>query len=442
MLKIIFLSLTFVIFGCTKSEHSNMDKSHNHNKKVESYYTCSMHPQIHEDRPGKCPICHMNLTKVEIEHGENSSKVEIKKSLWKCEKYPDVTSEKEDTCPMDGTPMVKVDNTGIVIGKIKLKKSQMSHFKPAYFEVTKMKMTKDIRLLGSVVQSEDRESSIPAKIGGRVEKVYIQSTGSLVSIGDPVIDLYSPKLITAGEEYLIAKTSYLKNKTPEFKDLFLQSTRRLKQWGIKNFQIKNWYKAKKIPKNITIYSDVTGIVRKRNANLGSYFKEGQNFFELSDLSSLWVEMDVYEQDANLVHIGQNITFEFTAIPGEIFSGEIDFIEPVLDQKSRTLKIRTTIKNEKGLLKPGMVADANLKVSLKGYPLVIPRSGVIDTGKRKIVWIKISDDQFQAKNILTGMESQGFVEIKSGLVAGEEIVIDGNFLIDAQAQLFGGFEDIK
>jgi hypothetical protein len=434
------LSLTFV--SCFNQQQVKND-NHNHtDSKIESYYTCSMHPSVKEDKPGKCPICHMNLTKVEVEHDDQVTSAKLKKSLWQCENFPDVTSEKEDICPMDGTPMVKVNNAGATIGKVKLRKSQLSHFKPAFFEVTKMKMTREIRLLGSVMQSEDKESSIPARIGGRVEKVYIKSTGSLISLGDPVVDLYSPKLITAGEEYLIARKSYEKNKTEEFKDLYKQSEKRLKQWGIKIYQFENWYKSGKVPKNITIYSSATGIVRKRNANSGKYFKEGQNFFELSDLSSVWVEMDVYEHDSNLIHIGQSVEFEFTAIPGHKLSGDVDFIDPVLNQKSRTLKIRTTIKNEKGLLKPGMVADAKLKITLDGLPLVIPRSAVIDTGKRKVVWIKISDSQFQAKTILTGIESQGFVEVKKGLMASEEVVMDGNFLLDAQAQLFGGFEDIQ
>jgi len=443
MHKILILFFLLTI-GCFKQDKLKATNPHDHNKasKIESYYTCSMHPQIKESKPGKCPICHMNLTKVEVEYDEELKVSQKSAGIWRCKKFPEVTSEKEDVCPIDSTQMIKVNNAGSVIGNIKLRASQLSHFKPAYFEVTKMKMTKEIRLLGSVMQSEDKESSIPARIGGRVEKVYIKSTGSLISIGGPVVDLYSPKLITAGEEYLIARSSFEKNKTAEFKNLYKQSEKRLKQWGIEDFQIEDWYKTKSIPKNITIYSNATGIVRKRNANNGNYFKEGQTFFELSDLSSVWVEMDVYEHDSNLIHMGQKVEFEFTAIPGKKFYGEIDFIDPVLNQKSRTLKIRTTIQNDKGQLKPGMVADANLTLSLEGLPLVIPRSAIIDTGKRIVVWIKIDDKQFQAKTILTGMESQGFVEIKSGLKEGDEVVMDGNFLLDAQAQLFGGFEDSK
>jgi len=394
---------------------------HDHAKeRPKSYYTCSMHPQIKLDKPGKCPICHMNLTKIEVEEEE----------------------EEETNQSTSLSSPQKGNSASAVIGTVKLRKSQLSHFKPEFFPATTMMMSKKIRLLGTVLQSEDKESNIPARIGGRVEKVYVKSTGSLITQGDPVVDLYSPQLITAGEEYLIARKSSESSKSNEFKDMLTQSEERLNQWGIRKFQYESWFKQGKVLRSITIYSPSTGIVRKRNAVVGKYFKEGQNFFELSDLSDVWVELDVYEHDAALVSIGQEVKMEFTSLPGEILTGEIDFIDPVLNAKSRTLKIRTTIKNHAGKLKPGMVANATLIVHLAGRPLVIPRTAIIDTGKRKVVWVKVTKNKFQAKSILTGHESEGYVEIKNGLVENEEVVLEGSFLLDAQAQLFGGYEDLN
>lgn len=441
------LFLLFVVaFGCSEKVDTTGEKN-DETEGIKTYYTCSMHPQIKQNTPGKCPICHMTLTKVEVDESESEELVSNEfnqKDMWQCKDYPDVTSEQEDACPLDGTPMIKMKNESKaqeVIAKVKLRKSQLGHFYPDYFPVTKMKMQKKIRLLGSVLQSEDKESKIPARIGGRVEKVYIKSTGSLIQEGDPALDLYSPKLITAGEEYLIARKSYQESNTKDFKEMLEQSKERLRLWGIKPFQYESWFKNGKIPKSITIYSPSTGIVRKKNAIVGKYFEEGQNFFELSDLSDIWVEMDVYEHDAGLVKIGQKIKMEFSSLPGEILEGEIDFIDPVLNMKSRTLKVRTTISNKLGKLKPGMIADAMLEVELDGMPLVVPRTAIIDTGKRKVVWVKVSPSSFLAKIIHTGQESQGYVEVKHGLMEGEEVVIEGNFLLDAQAQLFGGYEDL-
>jgi Cu(I)/Ag(I) efflux system membrane fusion protein len=416
MNKFLFTAFLILILGsCNKNRSESSEVSHaDHNKStVESYYTCSMHPKVKEAKAGKCPICHMNLTKVMVD-----------------------TSEEKDISSTD-EPVGNNQNAGQVIAKVRLRKSQLSHFKPDFFPVTTMKMSKEIRLLGTVLQSEDNESKISARVGGRIEKVYIKSTGSFVKRGDPVVELYSAQLITAGEEYLIARKSSASSK--EFKEMLMQSTERLKLWGIKKSQYESWYKKGKVPRSIIIYSNATGIVRKRNAIVGKYFKEGQNFFELSDLSEVWVEIDVYEHDANLINMGQVVEMEFTAIPGEKVSGEVDFIDPVLSRKSRTLKIRTTVSNKDGKLKPGMVADALLLVEFEGRPLVVPRSAIIDTGKRKVVWVKIDQKQFQAKTILSGYESEGYVEVKEGLMQGEEVVIEGNFLLDAQAQLFGGYE---
>lgn len=449
--KILFLLGILLLGGCSESfkvkETKKSSKDGHDSHKHSTYYTCAMHPTVKEDKPGKCPICHMNLTKVEIDESEDdvATVKEVTKKMWQCENFPEVTSEKEDACPLDGTPMILVKKSieaGTIVAKVKLRKSQMQHFSPAYFPVTSMKMNKSIRLLGSVLQSEEKESNIPARIGGRVEKVYVKSTGSFIQKGDPVLDLYSPKLITAGEEYLLAKESVKKGSSKEYRELLGQSEERLRLWGIKRSQYESWYRKKKVPRKITIYSIATGIVRKRNASVGKYFKEGQNFFELSDLADVWIEMDVYEHDSALVKLGQKVALEFNSIPGEKVFGEIDFVNPVLDRKSRTLKIRATIQNASGKLKPGMIANAVLNVDIDGTPLVVPRSAIIDTGKRKVVWVKVTDKKFQAKPVLSGYESDGYVEIKHGLSEGEEVVIEGNFLLDAQAQLFGGYEDMK
>ncbi|MFC2074484.1 efflux RND transporter periplasmic adaptor subunit [Campylobacterota bacterium] len=418
---LLLISVMFFTTACTEESSHNTEEMHEGHGQTQQnvYYTCSMHPHIKEDKPGKCPICHMNLTKIVVDDDEDST-IEHTSML--------IQPQEHDAAK--------------IVATVKLRKTQLEHFKPDFFPVTSMKMTKKIRLLGSVLQSEEKESNIPARIGGRVEKVYVKSTGSIIKVGDPVIDLYSPKLITAGEEYLLARQSYAADKSKVFKNMLTQSIEKLNLWGIKDFQFEKWNKERKVPRQITIYSNTTGIVRNRNATVGKYFKEGQNFFELSDLSSVWVEMDVYEHDASLIKIGQRLDLEFTAIPGETLIGEIDFVNPVLDTRSRTLKVRATIENISGKLKPGMIANAVLNIDIDGMPLVVPRTAVIDTGKRKVVWVKVTDRNFHAKPIYTGYESDGYVEIKHGLAEGEEVVIEGNFLLDAQAQLFGGYEDMK
>ena len=395
----------------TPDAKADMSVEHKHEQGF--YYTCSMHPEIREHAPGKCPICGMNLTKVEIE--------------------PDEQDAQETNTPAE-------DST--TVAEIKLRKAQLQHFRPAYFTVTTMKMQKRVRLLGRVLQAETREKTIPARVGGRVEKVYIKSTGSKVRRGAAVLDLYSPALITAGEEYLVAHRSVQQSSRPEGQNMLAQAEKKLRLWGIRPFQYKKWARRGKVPERVTIYSPVGGVVKKRHAIAGRYFKEGQNFFEIYDLSSVWVEIDVYEHDASLVTLGQAVAMQFIAVPGQALQGEIDFISPALDVTSRTLKIRATVDNPGGKLKPGMIADVTLQIELPGLPLVIPRSAMIDTGKRKVVWTKINAKKFQAQVIQTGYEAEGYVEVKDGLEEHQQIVLDGNFLLDAQAQLFGGYGEVS
>lgn len=440
ILVALLLGLTFMV-SCQKEEgpKEGMKKE----TKVETYYTCSMHPQIKEKEAGKCPICGMGLTKVEVDHSDHDHEAMTSKKkeaeVYYCESDPIVTSEAPGECPLDGTPMLKKMPSSETVAKLKLRKSQVSHFRASVFEVTPMKMEKKIRLLGTLLKSEEKQSNIPARVPGRVEEVFVQSTGSFIKTGDPVLKLYSPQLLTGADEYLIARKNFLGNKSnKDFKELYQQSIQRLKLWGVQDVQLEEWAKGKKIPREITIYSPVTGIVEQKNAVVGKYFKEGQSFFDLVDLSSLWVEMDVYEHDSALISIGQEVELQFNAYPGEIWKGKLNFINPVLDKKTRTLKVRTTLQNEKGKLRPGMVGVASVTVKLDGMPLVIPRSAIIDTGKRKVVWLENSKGSYEAKKVHTGFESEGYVEIKHGLSEGEKVVIDGNFLLDAQAQLFGGY----
>jgi hypothetical protein len=387
----------------------------------------------------------MILTKIEVSETEMETSEHKMPEVWHCKDFPDVTSEKPMECPMDGSPMIKKspeEEAGKVISKVKLRKAQLSHFRPDFFPVTTMKMSKNIRLLGAVFRSEEKESKIPARVSGRVEKVFVRVTGAYIKKGDPVLKIYSPRLITGGEEYLLARKSYNKTKSKVYKDLYKQGREKLRLWGVKDFQLQNWYEKGKVPRSITIYSPSTGIVQKKNAVEGKYFKEGQNFFELSDLTTVWVEMDVYEHDSGLVKIGQEVDLKFSALPGQVLKGKIDFIDPVLDPRSRTLKVRTTIENPYGKLRPGMVAESTLKTILEGIRLVIPRTAIINTGKRKVIWQKISEDSYQAKTIHTGFESEGYVEVIHGLNEGDFVVIEGNFLLDAQSQLFGGYEDFS
>jgi len=409
------------------------------------HWTCSMHPAVKMESAGKCPICSMALIYAEPnEDFDMPNVMNTDEEIWHCADYPDVTSSKEDTCPIDGTPMIKkkAPSPGKIVARVKLRKSQVDHFKAETFPVQSMKMKKKLRVLGKVVQPEEEESNIPARIGGRVEKIYIASAGSRVSQGDPVVDIYSPELISTGEEFIIAKKNYLRTEKDEYKLFMEQARKKLLLFGIADRQIRSWHQKKYVPQNITIYSPVSGIVKRKNAVIGKYFKMGQSFYDLADISNVWVEMDIYEQDSGMVAIGQDVDLAFAAYEGEKRRSKIDFVSPVLNEMTRTLIVRATLGNKDGKLKPGMAAEGNITFHFPGEPLVIPKTAVIDTGKRKVVWATLGENKYIAKIIETGFESQGYVEVTAGLEKGQRVVMEGNFLLDAQARLFGGYEEME
>jgi len=438
---IITIAIGFITFGYFILNSDKQEIGKDEHSEQKGYWTCSMHPQIKMDKSGKCPICNMNLIHVEQDEEFSIQEILEEKDKYICKDNPEVTSETESVCPIDGTDMIKINmefSTGKIVAKLKLKELQVDHFKAELFSVQKMKMTKNLRVLGKVIQSENKESNIPAQVAGRVEKIYINSVGSFVAKGDPVVKLYSPELISIAEEYLIAKKGYVRNKTTEYRKLLLQVEKKLKLIGVEEFQYRKWYKNNNIPNNIIIYSSSSGIVKSKNAVVGKYFNRGASFYDLVNLSKVWVEMDVYEQDATLVKNNQAVEMSFVSYPGDTWSSNIDFISSLLSEQTRTLKIRATIDNKDGKLKPGMVGEGNIAIEFPEEVLVIPRSAVIDTGKRKVVWLSLDENRYIAKTIHTGFESEGFIEIKHGLKEDEKVVVEGNFLLDAQAQLFGGY----
>lgn len=429
----------------SSSESSSESNKENTSRKptLEQYYTCSMHPHVKEDHPGKCPICSMNLTKIVKEHIEDTTATAESEEIaeYQCQDLPSITSDKPGVCPVDGTQMIKKSLSSLSstpLASVTLRRSQLTHFNPGVFIATTMKMEKNLRVLGTVKSAEEKASNIAARFPARVEKVFVESVGSQIKKGDPVVEVYSPELLTTGEE-LILSASQASGPSGDFTQLYKKAREKLLLWGIKSSQIDQWVKNKRMPRNVILFANSSGVVRNRNAVTGKYFKEGQNYFELSDLSQVWIEMDVYEHDSNLIKPGQNVSLKFVAVAGEPKFGKINFISPTIDEKTRTLKVRTTISNTDGTLKPGMVAQGTIVVSLETTPVVLPTSAIIDTGIRKIVWLKVSNTKFSAKQVTTGFQSDGYTEIIDGIKEGDSVITEGNFMLDAQAQFFGAYE---
>ncbi|MCP4630424.1 MAG: DUF3347 domain-containing protein [bacterium] len=416
-----------------------------------NFWTCSMHPQIQQPGSGQCPLCAMDLISVTDNKSGSGGERECKMSVA--------------AMKLAGVQTVPVERKFV---------------------------TAEIRMDGKIVYDETRLSYITAWVPGRIERMFVDYTGVPVRKGDHLVELYSPELITAQQELLLG-LKMLKGQSGRL----LDSTRRnveatrekLRLWGLSERQINQVEKSRKVSERTTIYSPIRGIVVQKNGFEGMYVKTGTRIYTVADLDHVWVKLDAYESDLGWIRYGQKVEFETDAYPGEPFNGKIMFIDPVLDAKTRTVKVRVNVANPEGKLKPemfvtarvyprvaagGRVMDPELKdkwicsmhpeivkdqqavcdicgmalvtaVSM-GYmssdeisseaPLVIPVSAPLITGRRAVVYVAVpgKEGSFEGREIVLGPRAGVYYQVREGLAEGDQVVTQGNFKIDSAIQI--------
>ncbi len=368
-------------------------ETHQHLEENQQIWTCSMHPQIKKDKPGKCPLCQMDLIPLDNLSDENTLPNEIQMSA----------------------------------SAMKLAEIQTSI-------VQKQKPEKELRLLGKVKADERLLYSQTVHLPGRIERLYINFTGEKIYKGQKLASIYSPEFISAQKElFEVSKSANI---------YLLEAARnKLKQWKFSDKQIANLEKRGAIQNQVIIRSDYNGYVTKRHISEGDHVKEGQVLFEITDLRKVWVLFEAYENDLAWVKLKDNIKINFKALAGKTFEGKVSFIDPFIDPKTRVAYVRVELPNKKGLLKPNMFANGLLtsKSTLKEEVILIPKSAVLWTGKRAVVYVKLPNrthNSFMYREVILGDELGGFYIIKNGLEEGEEVATHGVFKIDASAQLAG------
>jgi RND family efflux transporter MFP subunit len=369
-------------------------------KKIK-YWTSPMDPTYISNEPGKSPMG-MDLVPVYEEEGEGKEPV--------------------STIRIDPVTM---QNMGVRFGRVQRKA-----------------LTKDIRTVGNIIYDETKIFKVNIKFSGWIEKLYVDFVGEDVKKGQPLFDIYSPELVTTQEEYLLALNQYesLSNSSyPRVREgsrrLLEASRTRLRFWDLTEKQIEAIGKTGKTKKTLTVYSPATGVVTQKDAFEGHYVKEGEHQFEIVDLSSVWVGVDVYEYELPWVRKGMAAEMDLSYIPGKRFKGKVLFIYPYLDPKTRTAKLRLAFPNPGYQLKPGMYADIYLKSVVATDSLVIPQEAVIDSGVRKIVFVALGEGKFQPRDVNIGLEgNDNEFQVLEGLSEGEEIVLSAQFMLDSESRL--------
>ena len=319
-------------------------------------------------------------------------------------------------------------------------------------------LQKVIRTVGKIEYDERKLTTVNAKVEGWIEKLYVNFTGSYVKKGEPLADIYSPELWATQQEFInvvrwakkTGKSATDRGKTADSsgdtqnlaamlskdaESIVDAARQRLKLWDISDEQIKKIEDSEKPIRTLTIYSPASGYVLQKYVTQGMKVMAGEKLLDVSDLSTVWAVADIYEYELPFIKVGDTARIGLSYFPGKELTSKIDFVAPTLDAQTRTAKVRFSIPNPSGQLKPQMFTDVELKVNL-GQKLAVPDDAVIDTGLRKIVYVDKGDGYFEPRVVTTGLRAEKLIEILSGLKAGEKIASAANFLIDSEAKLKG------
>jgi Cu(I)/Ag(I) efflux system membrane fusion protein len=354
------------------------------------YYTCSMDPQVVESKPGKCPICHMELT------------------------------------PVKKSAAQKNDN------ELQLSPEQMRLGNIQVDTIGKEFVGNQISLTGTLNFDETKVNDVSARVGGRIEKLYFRKMGDYVTKGAPLYDIYSEELNNAKQEYLLAlqKKAMLGNSQINFDDIIDAAKNKLLLWGMTERQIKNLNKKTLANNKTTFYSTASGYITELNLQEGDYVAEGRSVVKLAGLSDLWVEAQVYATQLSKINKASDVMVQILDFPGKKIPGKISFENPELNPASRINLIRINIPNKDNELKPGMAAYITVRTGGVNA-LFLPSDAVLRDGKMAMVWIETSQNKFKSVMVETGMESGDLIEIKSGIETNDVVVTSGAYLLQSE-----------
>jgi multidrug efflux pump subunit AcrA (membrane-fusion protein) len=370
------------------------------------YWVDPMHPAYKSDKPGTAPDCGMDLVPV----------------------YEDAPTGASQGKPVAGYSTISVpperqQAIGVQLGKVEVRD-----------------LTKTIRAVGRVAFDETLLHQVHAKFEGYVEDLYVDYTGKPVRKGQPLLSIYSPDLLATQQEYLLAfraRQQFRGSSNADLSrggtDLYESARQRLLLWDISPADLDRLEKTGRPRKALTLYSPVSGFVMVKNAVQGARVMPSDSLFEIAGLHRVWVLADVYESEAPFVTVGQSARMSLSYLPGRTWIGKVTFIAPVLDETTRTVKVRVEFANPDGVLKPEMYSEVLLERPL-GRVVAVPESAVLTTGTRSIVFVAKGGGQFEPREVEPGARVDSYYEIREGLAGGEDVVTQANFLVDSESRL--------
>jgi len=420
----------------------------------QQYWTCGMHPQVIETSPGNCPICGMKL--VPLRGGASAGKTtgagpagagskERRVLFYRNPMDPTVTSPvpMKDSMGMDYVPVYEEDGSAgsDEAGLVRINPAVVQNMGVRTERVRRGDVKRRIRTVGYLDYDQEKMVTVTTKYPGFVEKVYINYIGQPVRAGEPLFEVYSPELVQTEQELLSALEFAEKMKdTPEevsrrAAGLVDAARTRLSYWDITPEQVASLERSRKVFRTLTVTAPVGGVVMKRmNALEGMSVRPGMDVMHIANLSSLWLNVEVFDDQLAWLKEGSEASITLTYFPGESFKGKVRYVEPEVSEATRTIKLTLEVPNRDGRLVSGMYATVEFAPVVRANALVVPSQAVIRSGTRNIVVLALGDGRFLPKDVHLGPEGEGWVQVLDGIKDGDEVVTSSQFLIDSESSL--------
>jgi RND family efflux transporter MFP subunit len=431
-------------------------------KKVLYWYD-AMNPTHTYNKPGKAPDG-MDLvpkyaedeTATSSTAGEHSghSSAERKVLFWYDPMHPAYKANKPGIAPDCGMELVpkyadeEAGTKAMAVGTVKISPDKQQLIGVRTATVKREPLIRTVRTTGQLTADETKIEHVHVKINGYIDQVYVDYVGQLVKKGQPLFTVYSPDLVATQEEYLIAKRGDKTLSNSEFKEvsqgaqsLLDSARRRLKLWDISDEQIRKLDQSGEVSRTMTFYSPVSGFVMDRKAFPQTAITPEMDLYQITDLSKIWLNADVYEYEVPFVKVGQTVDMQLSYYAGKTYTGQITYIYPTVDPVARTVKVRIEVPNPNFELKPQMFANVELKINY-GTKILVPQEAVMDSGDKQYVFLVHDEGTFEPRTIEMGPKLDGKVVVLSGLEPGDTIVTSGNFLVDSESRLKSAMGGMK
>jgi hypothetical protein len=446
LILIVVVAVAAGLWFFKASRGSEPHESHMHESK--SSYNCAMHPQYISDKPGNCPICGMKLTRMDKGSGSAASEAggEKKIAYYRDPMHPWITSDKPGKAPDCGMDMVPVYAGDDNASGIHIDPTTVQNMGVRTEVVQKRDMRTEIRTNGKVKVDESKLTIVNARVMGYAEKLNVNITGQKVMMGQPLLEIYSPDLVSTQEEYLQA-LRYAKgiggSDGTGSRDLVESSRRRLLNWGVSQGEIRALEKLGHARNTLAIASPASGVVLEKMVVQGQNIMPGMPLYKIADLSKVWVVASIYQRDLATAKIGGEAEVEISYLPGKPFKGKVTFVSPVLDELTKTAEVRIEVPNTPSLdFKPEMFATVTIHSAMHMNVVAVPEQAIIHSGRRTIAIVATGGGYFEPREVKLGAAADDYVEIVEGLHEGEKLVISSQFLIDSESNLKAAIQQLK